>query len=113
MDALARSRPNGDFVFCLSSIEHWTVELTSLRRISHPQAGGRNFDHGSRPQSAGPRPAVFQMATLAALVAEPAMDRAPDLRVEREFAGTHSAAHGYVVAPHVVLRNYTIYTSWR
>jgi SAM-dependent methyltransferase len=122
MDALALSADDEsvDFVFCLSSIEHFgklSDKLQALRemfRILKP--GGvavlttevvlNRLGRGSQ---------YFPIETLTGLVARAGFEltHAPDLRVEQEYAAKPLALPmDTFVSPHVVLRNFnTIYTS--
>lgn len=109
-----------DFVFCLSSIEHFGTrrdKLTSLRemyRILKP-GGVAVLTTEVVLNRLGRGDQYFPIETLVALVTEAGftLDQPPDLRVEREFAARPLALPMETfVAPHVVLRNFnTIYTS--
>ena len=122
MDALALAAGDAsvDFVFCLSSIEHFgrlRDKLTSLRemyRILKP-GGVAVLTTEAVLNRLGRGSQYFQMDTLRALVAEAGfvLDQQPDLRVEQEYAARPLALPmGTFVSPHVVLRNFnTIYTS--
>lgn len=109
-----------DFVFCLSSLEHFGSEndkLTALREMHRVlKPGGvavltteivlNRLGRGSQ---------YFQTKTLTGLVAKAgfALDGPLDLRVEREYTAPPLALPmGVFTTPHVVLRNFhTIYTS--
>lgn len=122
MDALALEAGDRsvDFVFCLSSIEHFGSrrdKLTSLRemhRILKP-GGVAVLTTEVVLNRLGRGDQYFHIDTLSALVAEAGftLDQPPDLRVEQEFAVRPLALPMETfVAPHVVLRNFnTIYTS--
>lgn len=122
MDGLALSFAAGafDFVFCLSSIEHFgrledkLQAMREMHRVLKP--GGvavvttevvlNRLGRGSQ---------YFQRETLAAMIREAgfALEGPLDLRVESEHAGRPLALPmDTFVSPHVVLRNFhTIYTS--
>jgi len=122
MDALALAAGDRsvDFVFCLSSIEHFGSlrdKLTSLRemhRILKP-GGVAVLTTEVVLNRLGRGDQYFPIATLLALVSDAGfrLDRPPDLQVEEEFAARPLALPMETfVAPHVVLRNFnTIYTS--
>lgn len=122
MDALALEAADQsvDFVFCLSSIEHFGSrgdKLTALRemhRILKP-GGVAVLTTEVVLNRLGWGDQYFPIETLLALVGEArfTIDQPPDLRVEQEFAARPLALPMETfVAPHVVLRNFnTIYTS--
>jgi len=122
MDALALQFEAGsfDFVFCLSSLEHFGSDgdkLTALREMHRVlKPGGvavltteivlNRLGRGSQ---------YFQKKTLTRLVGAAgfALDGPPDLRVEKQYTDPPLALPMDAFAsPHVVLRNFhTIYTS--
>ncbi|MGE0863491.1 MAG: class I SAM-dependent methyltransferase [Vicinamibacterales bacterium] len=122
MDALAleAEAASVDFVFCLSSIEHFgrlRDKLTSLRemhRVLKP-GGVAVLTTEVVLNRLGRGRQYFRIETLRALIAEAgfSLDHQPDLRVEQEFAARPLALPmDTFVSPHVVLRNFnTIYTS--
>lgn len=122
MDGLALDAEAGtfDFVFCLSSIEHFGRLQDKLRalqemfRVLKP-GGVAVLTTEVVLNRLGRGAQYFPAPTLLALVGEAgfALDGAPDLRVESEYAGRPLALPmDTFVSPHVVLRNFnTIYTS--
>lgn len=122
MDGLALDAETGtfDFVFCLSSIEHFGQlqdKLQALRemfRVLKP-GGVAVLTTEVVLNRLGRGAQYFPASTLTALVGEAGftLDAAPDLRVESEYASRPLALPmDTFVAPHVVLRNFnTIYTS--
>lgn len=122
MDALALSAGDAsvDFVFCLSSIEHFgklADKLQALRemfRILKP-GGVAVLTTEVVLNRLGRGAQYFPIETLTSLVARAGFEltHPPDLRVEQEYAARPLALPmDTFVSPHVVLRNFnTIYTS--
>jgi SAM-dependent methyltransferase len=118
--ALAADDATFDFVFCLSSIEHFgrlKDKLRSLQemfRVLKP-GGVAVLTTEIVLNRLGRGDQYFPAQTLTALVREAGftLEGAPDLRVETEYANSPLALPmGTFVSPHVVLRNFnTIYTS--
>ncbi len=122
MDALAldAAAATFDFLFCLSSIEHFgrlDDKRTSLRemfRVLKP-GGVAVLTTEVVLNRLGRGVQYFPIATLLSLVREAGftLDGVPDLQVESEFAAAPLALPmDTFVSPHVILRNFnTIYTS--
>lgn len=122
MDALALEAADRsvDFVFCLSSIEHFgsrrdkLAALQEMHRILKP-GGVAVLTTEVVLNRLGRGDQYFPIETLLALIGEAGfhLDQPPDLRIEQEFAARPLALPMETfVAPHVVLRNFnTIYTS--
>lgn len=122
MDGLALDAADGrfDFVFCLSSIEHFgTVRdkrqaFREMFRVLKP-GGVAVVTTEVVLNRLGRGAQYFPIQTLLSLVADAGftLDRPPDLRVESEFASRPLALPmDTFTTPHVVLRNFhTIYTS--
>lgn len=122
MNGLALDAADGsfDFAFCLSSIEHFgTVRdkrqaFREMFRVLKP-GGVAVVTTEVVLNRLGRGAQYFPLRTLLSLVADAGftLDRAPDLRVEREHAAPPLALPmDTFTTPHVVLRNFhTIYTS--
>lgn len=122
MNGLALDARDGtfDFVFCLSSIEHFgriADKLRALRemyRVLKP-GGVAVVTTEVVLNRLGRGTQYFQRRTLLALVRDAGfvLEREPDFRIEAEYASLPLALPmDTFVTPHVVLRNFnTIYTS--